>query len=104
MLLQRPSIPIEKLADTVCLGKKQYERIFRENVGMNPKEYARVVRFQKAMRLMQCGIRNYAGIAAECGYSDQSHFIRDFKALSGHTPKELLKHCTPYSDLFSNPE
>lgn len=104
MLLQKPSIPIEKLADAVCLGKKQHERIFREHVGMNPKEYARVVRFQKAMGLMQCGIRNYAGIAAKCGYSDQSHFIRDFKAMSGHTPKTLLRHCTPYSDLFSCPE
>lgn len=103
-LLQRmPSTSVNILAETSCLCKKQYERIFRECVGMNPKEYARVVRFQKSMLLLQCGERNFAGIAAECGYSDQSHFIRDFKTMSGYTPKALLNYCSPYSDLFTNP-
>ena len=52
---------------------------------------------------MQNGESNYAGIAAECGYSDQSHFIRNFKKLSGYTPQAIIKHCAPYSDLFTNP-
>ncbi len=70
---------------------------------MNPKEYARIVKFQKALWLMQRGESNYAGIAAECGYSDQSHFIRNFNELSGYTPEALIKHCAPYSDLFTAP-
>ena len=102
-LLLNPSTAITALAGTVCLSKKQYERIFRECVGMNPKEYARIVRFQKAMRMMQCGESNHAGIAAASGYSDQSHFIREFKSMSGHTPRSLLSICQPYSDLFTNP-
>ncbi len=104
ILLRSPHTAVKSLADSACLSKRQYERIFRDTVGMNPKEYARVVRFQKALWLMQSGESNYAGIAAECGYSDQSHFIRNFKELSGYTPESLLKHCTPYSDLFTNPE
>lgn len=102
-LLNKPAIPINSLADSSCLSKKQFQRVFQELVGMNPKEYARIVKFQKALWLMQCGDRNFAGIACECGYSDQSHFIRDFKTMTGHTPKNLLKHCNPYSDLFTNP-
>ena len=103
LLMRDPAISVYGLADTACLSLKQYARIFREQVGMNPKEYARVVRFQKALWMLQRGARNFAGISAECGYADQSHFIREFKAMSGLTPKSLLKHCTPYSDLFTNP-
>ncbi|MDE6380255.1 MAG: helix-turn-helix transcriptional regulator [Muribaculaceae bacterium] len=102
-LLLNPSITITALADTACLSKKQYERIFRVYIGMNPKEYARVVRFQKSMHMMQQGNINYADIAVASGYSDQSHFIREFKSMTGHTPKSLLNICQPHSDLFTNP-
>lgn len=102
-LMRTPSVPVNILADKACLSRKQYERVFREQVGMNPKEYARVVRFQKAMRMLQCGSRDYACIAHHCGYADQSHLIRDFKAMSGHTPKSLPDYCAPYSDLFTCP-
>lgn len=102
-LLRAPSTSVSTLAERSCLSKRQYERVFRDTVGMNPKEYARIVRFQKALWLMQRGESNYAGIAAECGYSDQSHFIKNFKELSGYTPESLVNYCTPYSDLFTNP-
>lgn len=102
-LLYRPYTSMNMLADKVCLGKKQFERVFRGMVGMNPKEYSRIVRFQKALRLMQCGDTDYIGIATELRYSDQSHFIREFKAMSGRTPTSLLTVCRPYSDLYTNP-
>lgn len=98
-----PSITVSSLADIACLSKRQYERTFSETVGMNPKEYSRVVRFQKALWLMQNGELNYAGIASACGFSDQSHFIRNFKSMSGYTPRTLCQYCHPYSDLFTNP-
>ena len=103
LLLHNPSVSVNALADNACLSRKQYERVFREQVGMNPKEYARVVRFQKALWMMQGGSRNYADIAAGCGYADQSHFIHDFRAMSSHTPKSLPDYCTPYSDLYTTP-
>lgn len=102
-LIYRPCASISMLADKACLGKKQFERVFRDMVGMNPKEYSRIVRFQKALSLMQCGNTDYIGIATECGYSDQSHFIREFKAMSGRTPTSLSAVCRPYSDLYTNP-
>ena len=103
LLMVSPSARVNTLADRVCLGKKQFERVFREQVGMNPKEYARVVRFQKSLWLLQRGYEDYVGIAYEAGYSDQSHFIREFKAMGGHTPASLRNYCMPYSDLFTNP-
>lgn len=102
-LLRSPSTSVENLAGIACLGKKQYVRLFREYVGMNPKEYGRIVRFQRALRMMQLGSRDYAGIAYANGYSDQSHFIRDFRQFSGMTPKQLTEYQTPYSDLYTVP-
>lgn len=102
-LLRSPSISIENLAGIACLGKKQYGRLFRECVGMNPKEYGRIARFQRALRMLQLGSRDYADIAYSNGYSDQSHFIRDFRQFSGMTPKQLTANQTPYSDLYTVP-
>lgn len=102
-LLLSPSSTVDSLAGIACLGKKQYGRLFREYVGMNPKEYGRIVRFQRALRMMQLGSRDYVGIAYANGYSDQSHFIRDFRQFSGMTPKQLTEYQAPYSDLYTVP-
>lgn len=102
-LLRSPSTSVENLAGIACLGKKQYGRLFREYVGMNPKEYGRIARFQRALRMMQLGSRDYADIAYANGYSDQSHFIHDFRQFSGMTPKQLTEYQTPYSDLYAVP-
>lgn len=102
-ILFNPSIQVCRLAEIACLGKKQFERVFRECVGMNPKEYGRIVRFQRALRMMQLGSSDYADIAYANGYADQSHFIREFRQFSSLTPKQLVEYQTPYSDLYANP-
>ena len=102
-VLESPSIGLNSLAEIACVCKKQLERIFRYYVGMNPKEYCCIARFQMAMRMMQLGSHNYADIAYSAGYSDQSHFIRDFRKYSGYSPRELLQFIEPYSDLYTNP-
>lgn len=104
-LFVMPAIPVTELASIACLGKKQFERLFNEIVGANPKEYARVVRFQKSLKLLQhySEDTNQTQLAYQCGYADQSHFIREFKQFSGYTPLALLNVCNPYSDLFNDP-
>jgi len=101
-----PQISVTELSSIVCLSKKQFERWFHSLVGINPKEYTRIVRFQKALAQMQHQSDkdfNLAQIAYVSGYADQSHFIREFKKFSGYTPMSLLKVSNPYSDLFTNP-
>lgn len=105
-LYANPQTTVTELSSITCLCKKQFERLFHSLVGMNPKEYARIVRFQKALAQMQHQTGkeiSQAQIAYASGYSDQSHFIREFKKLSGYTPMSLLKVSAPYSDLFTNP-
>lgn len=95
-----PSLHVCDLAGIACLSPKQLGRIFTTYVGMMPKEYARIVRFQKSMWRLQSHCQDYAEIAYCCGYSDQSHFIRDFRQFSGTTPNQITN---PYSDLFTTP-
>ena len=98
----------DNLADTTYRIKRidaAIQRIYI-TVGINPKEYTRIVRFQKALAQMQhqAGKEiNQAQIAYASGYADQSHFIREFKKFCGYTPVSLLKVSNPYSDLFTNP-
>lgn len=97
------AINVERMAQLACLSRKQFERVFFNAVGMKPKEYSNVARFQKSLWLMQNGNRNFADIAYTCGYADQSHFIRECRRYSGTTPAELLKIQPVYSDLFASP-
>ena len=101
-----PKISVTELSSIACLSKKQFERLFNSFVGINPKEYTCIVRFQKALAQMQYQPSeeiNQAQIAYASGYADQSHFIREFKKFCGYTPMSLLKVAKPYSDLFTNP-
>ena len=99
-LFVMPATSVTELASIAC-----FERLFNELIGANPKEYARIVRFQKSLKLLQHDFENInlAQLAYQCGYADQSHFIREFKQFSGYTPLALLNVCEPYSDLFNNP-
>ncbi len=103
LLFHDNTISVENMAQLACLSRKQFERVFFNAVGMKPKEYSNVARFQKSLWLMQNGNRDFADIAYSCGYSDQSHFIRECRHYSGTTPVELLKTQTVYSDLFASP-
>lgn len=94
-------ITIMQLADRCCLSYKQFKRIFAEYIGANPKDFLRIVRFQKALYLLehQPAI-TLSQLAFESGYYDQSHLINEFKSFSGYTPKEYLAICPPHSDYF----
>ncbi len=92
---------IDRLAETACLGYKQFKRVFAGYVGANPKDFLRVVRFQKALHILQIQPEiTLTQLAYECGYYDQAHFIKEFKLFSGYTPTEYMAVCNPYSDLF----
>ncbi len=102
-LLNETAISVEEMAQRACLSRKQFGRVFFNAVGMKPKEYSSVARFQKSLWLIQNGNNDFADIAYSCGYADQSHFIRECHRFSGLTPTELLQTQPVYSDLFTSP-
>ncbi len=81
------NMPIEKIASLSCLSIKQFERKCKERLGMNPKLYARILKFSKAYRLHEsCPQLKWTQIAYEAGYYDQMHMIKDFKTFAGVNP------------------
>lgn len=93
---------INNLAEKACLSYKQFNRIFEQYVGTGPKEFSRIVRFQRALYIMQTNPHiSLTDLTYKCGYYDQSHLIREFRSFSGYSPSEYISVCMPYSDYFS---
>jgi AraC-like DNA-binding protein len=88
MLTTAPSAPaIAQIERCIALSPTRFIDVFREEVGLTPKLYSRVQRFQHAARLMAAGAcHGLAEVALAAGYSDQAHFTREFRAFSGLTP------------------
>ncbi|HRP57957.1 helix-turn-helix domain-containing protein [Agriterribacter sp.] len=84
---------IDRLAKQSCVSTRQLERQFLERIGMPPKFFARLVRFSKAWYMRESNEDiSWLSIAHSCGYADQMHMIRDFKAFSGVTPTGLQSY------------
>jgi AraC-like DNA-binding protein len=85
---------ITMLSDHVGLGPRRFTRLFELQVGMTPKVFARIKRFELMLRRsLEPGL-DWSGIAVDCGYFDQSHLIRECRTLSGFTPAELVRRRT----------
>jgi AraC-like DNA-binding protein len=76
---------------------KRFTQKFRCTVGLTPKVFARVRRFQSALRTIAMdNAPDWTGIALGCGYFDQAHFIHDFRAFSGMSPSTYVAKKTPH--------
>ena len=87
LLNHNGNIAIEKIAALSCLSIKQFERKCKERIGMNPKLYARILKFSRAYRLREAFPHlSWTKITYEAGYYDQMHMIKDFKVFAGVNP------------------
>ena len=84
---------VEMLAERFDMGLRQLQRVFRDYVGVSPKWVIRRYRLIEAAERLRCrdDSIDFAGLALDLGYSDQSHFIRDFKDMVGRTPADYHK-------------
>ncbi len=85
-------VSVEALAREAHVSNRTLERIFKENVGIPPKEFLRIVRFQEVLkRLRQAGVseESLLRIAFEMGYYDHAHLTNEFKKYAGILPSEL---------------
>jgi AraC-like DNA-binding protein len=92
-LLDREDVRVDGLAERLGVTTRHLHRAFVENIGVGPKEFARSVRLQRALRLAATS-RDWGRIAIDAGYYDQSHLIADFRDLVGLTPGAFLKRAS----------
>ncbi len=86
-LLSDGGCRVDQSAEHVALSRRQLERLFLKSAGLEPKTFARIARFQKALHLERtCPAWNWTRIAQECGYYDQAHLIAAFRQYTGAAP------------------
>lgn len=85
------TVPVADLAAEVGWSRRQLGRRFSDELGVSPKLAARIVRFERARRMLQLPSRQpFSAVAGACGYYDQPHLNRDFVELAGCPPAEWL--------------
>jgi AraC-like DNA-binding protein len=96
LVAEAGQVAVRELAAELSCSRRYLATQFREHVGLTPKSMARILRFQHAVRLLERdGERQLDRIALACGYYDQPHFNRDFRAFAGSTPTEFLARLFP---------
>jgi len=87
MLVQSTFASVDKLASTACLSVKQFERKFIERVGISPKYFSRIIRFERAYRIRNAHpAKDWLTIALECGYHDYQHLAKEYLEFTSQTP------------------
>jgi AraC-like DNA-binding protein len=85
-------VPIHVLQKKFKVSERHLERKFKTAVGISPMRFQRILRFEKSLQLLcQANYNELAAIAHQLEYTDQSHFIKDFKTFSGMTPYQFAK-------------
>lgn len=84
------AVSIAGLRERAGLSKTRLAAAFREQIGVPPKHFARILRFRRALDLLHQGAEPLAGIALDAGYYDQPHMNAEFRELGGMTPGEFL--------------
>jgi AraC-like DNA-binding protein len=86
---------VARVVSQTGFSQRRFIQLFHEQVGLTPKAFCRVRRFQRVLQSVH-GAReaDWAQVALDCGYYDQAHLNHDFRAFSGATPGEYLKRAT----------
>ncbi len=101
MIRSNGSVRISEVAHQTGLGVRQFERRFDQEIGISPKLYARIIRFEAALqRRAVSPTTPWTNIAHDLGYHDQMHMVHDFTRLSGDSPDAIARRL----EMFVQPE
>ncbi len=101
MIRNSGSVRISEIAHQTGLGLRQFERRFNQEIGVSPRLYARIIRFEAALqRRAVLPTTPWTDIAHDLGYHDQMHMVHDFTRLAGDSPGEISRQL----DMFVLPE
>ena len=100
----RRSPSIADVTGQIGLSSRRFIDVFNDQVGLTPKLFCRVQRFQKVLRSIGMSRDiDWTDVALACGYFDQAHFIHDFRAFSGLSPTAYAAHRTAAHESRSDP-
>jgi len=83
---------ISHIASSHGITTRYLHKLIYQHTGLSPTSFNKINRFQLSLRLIAKNDQALTSIAYDCGYFDQSHFIRDFKSFTGITPSAYLEN------------
>jgi AraC-like DNA-binding protein len=90
-------VTVASVRDQTGLSQRRFIQLFHQQVGLTPKSFCRVRRFQRILESVHCAREvNWVHVALDCGYYDQAHFIHDFRQFSGLTPTQYRERATTH--------
>jgi AraC-like DNA-binding protein len=94
-------MPIPAIARSAGISDRGLVRKFRQLIGISPKSYSRIVRFQRVLRSFESDpLIEVPDVAIKYGYYDQSHLINDFRQYAGLTPTEFRARNNKITEAF----
>jgi AraC-like DNA-binding protein len=95
------NVSLKELQQKLQLSERSLERKFKQTIGLSPKLFSRICRFQESLKQMRkTDYDKFSDIAYENNYADQSHFIRVFKEFTGFSPNEFKKQSSEVVENF----
>lgn len=92
MVGQNECYSLDRFIDKSCLCHRQFDRRFIERIGISPKQYLQIIRFDKAFRMKnRFPHLDWLSIALHYGYYDYQHLAKDYKEFTGHTPNQFFE-------------
>lgn len=95
------SVDLGDLASRLGTSPRSLQRLFARDVGITPKRLARIVRFQHVFGAWREDPTRLSRVAAECGYFDHAHLVRDFRELAGVAPARFLPNQPAFTRFFT---
>ncbi len=101
IITSKGNVSLKELQQSVQLSERSFERRFNEHVGISPRLFARVCKFQASLsQLKNNDFTRLSDIAYDNGYADQSHFIRTFREFAGFSPNQFQKQPHSVAEHF----
>lgn len=98
----RGNVPMKQLQEQLFLTERSFERKFKQWVGISPKLFARICRFQSSLHMLRNNdFGKLSDIAYEHDYADHSHYVRAFKEFAGASPNQYQKQSTEIVENFT---
>lgn len=87
---KKAALSVSDIAEMISISERQLERLFKRYIGLSPKFYCRIIRFNHIFELIQKEEKEWGKIAQLTGFYDQSHFIKNFKEFTGEDPTKYF--------------
>lgn len=100
IMATRGAASVEDIAESAGVQLRTLQRRFLRQVGVSPKRLARIVRFHHVCLAWRRDPASLARVAADCGYCDESHLVRDFRAFVGEPPASFLRSLPTFTSHF----